>query len=205
MAEVAENQGAVGVRIEGVRNIRAVRRQVRLPLIGIEKLQLDSSPVYITPTWESARRISRAGAEIIALDCTDRPRPGGQLLAKIIQKAKQRLGAVIMADIATLEQGLASADLGADLVATTLHGYTENTQGCCEPAFKLLEGLVRQLNIPVVVEGRIHTPEQMRQAFDLGAYAVVVGTAITNIDWLVQRFADQAPHARRTEPSPEIE
>lgn len=197
MARVAEQRGAVGVRINGVKNIRAVRRRVNLALIGIEKLQFDDSPVYITPTWESVRRVCRAGADIVALDCTNRPRPHGQSLAKTIQNAREKLGGPIMADVATLEQGLAAASLGVDLVATTLCGYTEETQACRGPAFTLLENLVRQVKLPVIVEGKIHTPDQLRQAFDLGAFAVVVGTAITNLDWLVQRFNRETPRAKQ--------
>ena len=197
MARVAEQRGAVGVRINGVRNIRAVRRNVSIALIGIEKQQFDGSPVYITPTREAVRRVYSAGADIIALDCTDRPRPDGQSLAKIIQNAKEKLSAPIMADVATLEQGLTAAALGVDLVATTLYGYTEETKDCRGPAFALLENLVRQVRVPVIVEGRIHTPEQLRQAFDLGAFAVVVGTAITNLDWLTQRFIEETPRRRQ--------
>jgi N-acylglucosamine-6-phosphate 2-epimerase len=190
MARVAEQQGAVAVRINGVENIRAVRRRVSIALIGLEKRQFDGSPVYITPTWELVRHVYRAGADIVALDCTDRPRPDGQSLAKIIQNARGKLGAPVMADVATVEQGLAAVALGADLVATTLHGYTGEAQAFREPAFTLLESLVRQAEVPVIMEGRVHTPEQLRRAFDLGAFAVVVGTAITNLEWLVQRFIE---------------
>lgn len=197
MARVAEQRGAVGVRINGGRNIRAVCQSVDIALIGIEKQQFDESPVYITPTWESVRRVYRAGADIIALDCTDRPRPGGQSLAKTIQRAREQFNVPLMADIATLEEGLAAVDLGVDLVATTLYGYTEETKAWRGPGFTLLDNLVRQAKVPVIVEGRIHTPEQLRQAFELGAHAVVVGTAITNLDWLVQRFIEETPRKKK--------
>lgn len=193
LASTAEEQGAVGVRIRGARNIRAVRRTVQVPVIGIEKINCPDSAVYITPTMESVRRVHRAGAQIIAIDATGRPRPHRQLLADIIKKAKAEFKALIMADVATLQQGLEAAMLGVDVVGTTLYGYTEDTQLCQGPAFELAGRLVRELDIPVILEGRLHQPDQVRKAFDLGVYAVVVGTAITNLDWLVQRFVSACP------------
>ena len=193
LAAVAEEQGAVGVRIRGARNIRAVRRAVQIPVIGIEKINYPASDVYITPTMESVRRVQRAGAQIIAIDATERPRPHRQVLADTIKKAKGEFKALIMADVATLQQGLEAARLGVDLVGTTLCGYTEETQHCQGPALELAGSLVRELNIPVILEGRLHQPDQVRKAFDLGVHAVVVGTAITDIDWLIQRFISACP------------
>ena len=112
MATVAEQQGAVGVRIRGTRNIRAVRRAVGIPIVGIEKINYSDSAVYITPTLESVRRVHRAGAQIIAMDATERPRPRHQSLAEIIDAARTHLDALIMADVATLQQGLEAARLG---------------------------------------------------------------------------------------------
>lgn len=197
MARVAEENGAVGVRIRGARNIGAVRRAVQVPVIGIEKISYPGSEVYITPTLESVRRVHRAGAQIIALDGTGRRRPGHQSLANIIKTAKSELGALIMADIATFRQGLEAARLGVDLVGTTLCGYTEETRHCQGPALDLAAQLVRELNIPVVLEGRLHEPDQVRKAFDLGVHSVVVGTAITDLDWLIQRFISACPKSLR--------
>ncbi len=196
MAVAAQQNEAVGVRINGMRNIKAVRRTVDIPVIGIEKLSLPGYRVYITPTCDSVRRVCLAGADIIAMDFTHRKRPRGQSLAEIIKYAKQNLGAVIMADVATLEEGIRAAELGADLVATTLYGYTDTTQKCHGPAFEVLRDLVRQVKIPVVLEGWVQTPDEVRKAFDLGAYAVVVGSAITNIEWLVQRFVEATPRVQ---------
>ncbi len=196
LAAVAEQQGAVAVRINGTRNIRTVHRAVQIPILGIEKINDPDSSVYITPTLESVRRVHRAGAQIIALDGTERPRPHHQSLAEIIDASKTRLDALIMADVATLRQGLEAARLGVDLVSTTLYGYTEETQHCQGPAFDLARQLVRQVDIPVILEGRVHEPEQVRKAFDLGVYAVVVGTAITSIEWLTQRFVAACPNGK---------
>jgi N-acylglucosamine-6-phosphate 2-epimerase len=194
MAEAAQRGGAVGVRIAGVRNLRRVRRATTLPIIGIEKLRLRTSPVYITPTLLSIRRIHRAGADIIALDCTARKRPSNHSLEQAMDTAKRELRALIMADVATVEEGVRAVELGADLVSTTLSGYTEETQGNrAGPALHLLQRLVENVDVPIVLEGRVRTPQDVRRAFELGAYAVVVGTAITGIESLTREFAGAAP------------
>lgn len=201
MAAVAEQQGAVGVRIRGARNIRAVHRAVGIPIVGIEKTNYPDSAVYITPTLESVRRIHRAGAEIIALDATERARPYNQSLARIIDESRTRLGALLMADVATVQQGLEAAKHGVNLISTTLYGYTEETQDCQGPGFDLLRRLVQEVDLPVILEGRVHEPEQVRKAFDLGAYAVVVGTAITDFEWLTRRFVEACPTGHESRPA----
>ena len=197
LAAAAEEQGAVAVRIRGAHDIRAVRRAVRIPVIGIEKINYPDSPVYITPTLESVRRVHRAGAQIIAMDATERPRPRGQSLADIIEEAKAKFDTLFMADVATLQQGVAAARMGFDMVGTTLCGYTEETKHCKGPALSLARRLVREVDIPVILEGRVHKPEDVRKAFELGVYAVVVGTAITGFEWLSGRFINACPRAGR--------
>ena len=201
LTAVAEEQGAVAVRINGVPNIRAVRKAVQIPILGIEKINYPDSAVYITPTIESVRRVHRAGAHLIAIDGTERPRPHNQSLADTIDASKTDLDAIIMADVATLQQGLEAAKLGVDLVSTTLYGYTEETRHCQGPAFELARELVREVDIPVILEGRVHEPDHVRRAFDLGAHAVVVGTAVTNFEWLTRRFIEACPnnHGRGSE------
>jgi N-acylglucosamine-6-phosphate 2-epimerase len=205
LALVAEQQGAVGVRIDGPINIRAVRRTTTVPIVGIEKRRVAGCSVYITPTFAAIRRVSRAGADIVALDCTGRRRPKDERLDEIVQRAQRELTVPLMADVATLDEGLSAADLGADLISTTLHGYTETTANHCHPAFDLLKNLVRKTGLPVVLEGRVHTPGDLRRAFDLGAYAVVVGTAITNPEWLTRRFVEATPRARHRDAAVEVE
>ena len=197
LAIVAEGQGAVAVRIRGVRDIRAVRREVHIPVLGIEKIDDPQSEVYITPTIESVRRVHRAGAHIIAMDATQRPRPRGQSLASIVEAAKDDFNALLMADVATVQQGVEAARLGFDMVGTTLCGYTKETKHCKGPAFDLARKLVREVDVPVILEGRVHEPAHVRRAFDLGAFAVVVGTAITDIEWLSRRFIEACPKTRR--------
>jgi N-acylglucosamine-6-phosphate 2-epimerase len=193
IAAIAEEQGAVAVRIRGVRDIRAVLRTVHVPVLGIEKINDPDSEVYITPTLDSVRRVHRAGAQIIAMDATERPRPRGQPLAEIVAAAKANFEVLLMADVATLRQGVEAARLGFDMVGTTLCGYTEGTRHCKGPAFDLARRLVREVDIPVILEGRVHEPGHVRRAFDLGVHAVVVGTAITDFEWLSRRFIQACP------------
>ena len=193
LAAVAEGQGAAAVRIRGMRDIQAVLRAVHIPVIGIEKINDPDSEVYITPTLESVSRVYRAGAQIIAMDATERPRPRGQSLAEIIRTAKANCDALYMADIATIRQGVEAARLGFDMVGTTLCGYTKETQHSKGPAFHLARQLVKELDIPVILEGRVHEPDDVRRAFELGVYAVVVGTAITDFEWLSRRFIEACP------------
>lgn len=179
MALAARDGGAKGLRANGPEDIRAVRG-AGLPVIGIHKVFSDEFPVYITPDFEAAAAIVEAGAEIVALDCTMRPR-NGQSPDVLIRRIREELRAEVFADISTFDEGLAAADWGATYVATTLSGYTDYTEPRPEhPDLDLLEKLARRLSIPVVAEGRYNRPEWVRRGFDAGAHAVVVGTMITN-------------------------
>jgi N-acylglucosamine-6-phosphate 2-epimerase len=188
-ALTAELNGAAGVRINSPRHISATKQRVTVPIIGIEKVESDVSEVYITPTFEIASRIAASGAEIIAVDATRRPRPMGEKIEKLIRLIQENLRRPVLADIATFEDGLFAADYGAEIVATTLCGYTTESKGQPLPALDLLEKLAGRLSIPVICEGGVSSPEQVREAFNRGAFAVVVGTAITGVDKLVERFA----------------
>lgn len=194
LAATAELNGAVGVRIDGPVNIRAVRAAARVPILGIEKTNLDGSDVYITPTFESARRVAVSGADVIALDGTSRPRPGSESVAAIISRIKAELGQSVMADVSAFDEGVRAAEeFGADLVSTTLSGYTHVTAGIEKPDFWLVERLASRLSVPVVCEGRLRTPNDVRRAFRCGAFSVVVGAAITGVDWLVKHFKAATP------------
>jgi N-acylglucosamine-6-phosphate 2-epimerase len=193
LAQVAEQNGAVGVRIAGPANISAVRLALGVPVLGIEKISSESSSVYITPTYESARRIASAGADVIALDGTSRVRPGGETCRQIIARIKDELELPVMADVAIFEEGIRAAEeFGADIVSTTLSGYTPETVGIDAPDFRLIERLANRCSVPIVSEGRLHSPSDVRRAFECGSFAVVVGTAITGIDWLVRKFVAAA-------------
>lgn len=190
MARAAEVGGAVGIRANGVEDIRAIRQLVKLPIIGINKITHDGYDVFITPTLESARQVAAAGADIIAMDATLRNRPDGLSTAQAIKQYKSELGKLIMADISTLEEGLAAVEAGADIVATTLSGYTSYSRQQEAPDFLLIAELAARTATPIIAEGRMVTPEDARRALEMGAHAVVIGTAITAIDWVTQHYVN---------------
>jgi putative N-acetylmannosamine-6-phosphate epimerase/N-acetylglucosamine kinase-like BadF-type ATPase len=178
MAAAAAAGGALGIRANGPADVAAIRSTVDLPIIGINKLG-DPGGVYITPTAAAAAEVVRAGASVVAIDGTNRKRPDGSTLAEQISSIHNELGVLVMADVDTLKAGIAARQAGADLVATTLSGYTGGPvpDG---PDVDLVAALAERLDCPVLAEGRYWTPEQVREAIAAGAYAVIVGTAITN-------------------------
>ncbi len=191
MAEASLRNGASAVRLESPEHIGAVRRRCPDALIvGLWKRTYPDSSVYITPGWEEIQAVWAAGADVVALDATARPRPGGVALAELIVRARQQLGAVLMADVDSLANGLEAARLGCPWVGTTLYGYTELTAQCSPPAWDLLGPLREQLPAAtaLICEGGIASPEQAARALALGADAVVVGTAITGIDLQVRAY-----------------
>jgi N-acylglucosamine-6-phosphate 2-epimerase len=188
MAQAAINQGAAGIRIDTPSHIQAVRTKTNLPIIGLWKQQIPGYEVYITPRFSDAQAIAEASADIIAIDATSRPRPDGETVANLITRIHNELGKPVMADIDTLENALMAVTAGADILGTTLYGYTPETKHLNPPGFSLLTELVQKLEIPVICEGGIATPEMAQQALKLGADAVVVGTAITGVDSLAQQF-----------------
>lgn len=190
MALAARDGGAVAIRANGPDDIRAVKA-AGLPVIGIHKVFSDAYPVYITPDFAAAEAIVAAGADVVALDCTQRPRDG-EPPEVLVRRIREDLGAEVFADISTQAEGLAAAEWGATYVATTLSGYTEATQPKpVEPDLALLEALASRLSVPVIAEGRYNTPALVRQAFDAGAHAVVVGTMITNPREITRMFVAQ--------------
>ena len=191
MAEASLNNGAVGVRLESPEHIGAVRRRCPEALIiGLWKRTFPESSVYITPGWTEIQAVWAAGADVIALDATERARQGGAQLPALLQRAKQELGTCLMADVDSLENGLRAAQWGCDWVGTTLYGYTEATASLQPPAWPLLGPLREQLpaEVLLICEGGIASAQQARQALDGGADAVVVGTAITGVDLQVAAY-----------------
>jgi N-acylglucosamine-6-phosphate 2-epimerase len=189
MAKAAVMQGAAGVRIDTPEHVKEVRSQLpNIPIIGLWKKQFPESEVYITPCYEQAVAIASSGADIIAIDATLRERPNGETVPEIIEKIHSKLGKQVMADIDTIESAIAAADAGADYIGTTLYGYTPSTQHCSPPGYSLLKEIVEKLQVKAICEGGISSPEEAKKALDLGAYAVVVGGAITGIDLKVKAF-----------------
>ncbi len=196
-AETAAQNGAVGVRIDAPANIAAVRRTVALPILGIYKIICEPSEVYITPTIESARQIAAAGADIIALDATFRTRPNAENISEIVGQIRLETDKGVSADVATFEEGVRAAEeIGFDAVITTLSGYTPETKHIIEPDFALVEKLARRLSVPIICEGRLRSPADVRRAFECGALAVVVGGAITGVDGLIRDFAAALPSVK---------
>jgi N-acylglucosamine-6-phosphate 2-epimerase len=190
MTCAAQDGGAVGVRIEGIENLRAVRRRVALPIIGLIKREYPGFEPYITPTLSEVGAAIGEGAEIVAFDATARPRPDGSDLIDIV-RAIHAAGRLAMADCSTAQDASAASAAGADILATTLCGYTEQTRGHALPALDVVAEISRTGGF-CVCEGGVTSPAGVRAALDAGAAAVVVGSAITNVDWLVREFAGAA-------------
>lgn len=194
MMESVINGGASALRLAGVRDVKNAKKSFKVPVIGLTKPDIIPDNwkqiVYITPTINDAKELIEAGADIIAFDGTSRPRPKEDLKA-IIEYIKGS-NRISMADISTLEEGIEARRLGADIISTTLSGYTQNSlSDSDEPDFELLKRLVENLDCPVVLEGRIWEPEQVYKAFKLGAYSVVIGSAVTRPQLIAKRFCER--------------
>lgn len=194
MMQSVVNGGAAGLRVAGKRDVKSAKMMFDIPIIGLTKP--DKLPenwmevVYITPTIKEVEELIEAGADVIAFDGTSRPRECTieDMVKKI--KASNRLS---MADIATFEEGLNCEKLGVDILSTTLSGYTKESQTeSYEPDFELLEKLVKNTKLPVILEGKIWEPNQVKKAFELGAHCVVIGSAITRPQLITKRFLEGA-------------
>ncbi len=188
LAQASINQGAVAVRLDTPEHVRAVREKISAPILGLWKQQIPGYEVYITPQFHHARAISEAGADIIAIDATIRDRPGGETVASLIGSIHRELNKPVMADVDSLAVAIAAARAGADLIGTTLYSYTPQTSHQKPPGWELLTQIRQTLDLPVLCEGGIASAEMARRAIDLGAYAVVVGTAITGVDVQVNAY-----------------
>jgi N-acylglucosamine-6-phosphate 2-epimerase len=192
MARSAIQGGAVGLRINGPVDVAAIRQSVapkhEYPIIGLFKHDLPGFAVRITPTLAHAEELARAGANIIALDATSRLHPERRDAAGLIQAVQSATGLPVLADISTVEEGLAAEEAGAEAVSTTLSGYTPYSPQQEAPDLNLIAALAEKLSIPVMAEGRISTPEQAHNALAAGAFAVVVGSAITRPWWITEQF-----------------
>jgi N-acylglucosamine-6-phosphate 2-epimerase len=192
--------GAHGLRLEGKENIAAVRAVTKLPIIGLSKAKNLSETdrlgcVYITATFDDAKELAEAGADIVAVDATLRARPNGEKLKDLVEQIHRVLKLPVMADISRLEEADNAASLGVDLISTTLFGYTKETAGTTEsgPALHLLAEIRNHTEVPAVLEGRVWQPHEVTSAFQLGAHAVVVGSAITRPQLITARFAKAIP------------
>lgn len=190
MAKAAKMGGAVGIRANSEKDVKAIKEAVDLPIIGLNKRNIEGFEMFITPTVEDAVVIAEAGAHIIAIDGTKRKRPDGYTLKETIETLKSK-GIKVMADISTYDEGVYAEKVGADYVSTTLSGYTSYSEQFPRPNFELLEQLTERLTIPVVAEGNIKTGDEALRALELGAEFVVVGSAITRPQMIVEGFVSK--------------
>ncbi|AWV33421.1 MULTISPECIES: N-acetylmannosamine-6-phosphate 2-epimerase [Paenibacillus] len=186
MARAAVQSGAIGIRTNGVPDIVAIKKEVNVPVIGLIKRDIPGSAIFITPTLDEVKAIVSAKAEIIALDVTNREERL-ESVKPLIEYAHLR-GVLVMADISTFEEGLAAEKLGVDFIGTTLSGYTPYSTQQEGPDLVLIQQLSGSVNIPVVAEGRIWTPEDAAKAKNAGASYVVVGSAITRPQLITSRY-----------------
>ena len=191
MAVAAMYGGAVGIRANSVSDILEIRKEVKLPVIGIIKSLYDDSDVYITPSMKEVDELMTVRPEIIALDATKRMRPGKRSLEDFFAEVRAKYPEqIFMADCSTLEEGLNAAKIGFDILGTTLSGYTSYSKGSELPNMKLIQQLVESGEKPVIAEGGIWTPEQLKHILGTGVLAAVVGTAITRPMEITKRFVN---------------
>lgn len=186
-ARAALDGGAAGIRANGADDVRAIRSITNVPILAIEKITMDDGKILITPSFDGARRLVEAGADIIAVDCTARGQHHGAL--DRLRQLKQELGIPVAADIATMEEAVAATKAGADVVLSTMRGYTAETEQITRFDPEFITALTRACPVPVIAEGRINTEEDAREAITAGAFAVVVGTAITRPHEITRKFS----------------
>ena len=180
--------GAKGLRIEGFKNLKVIKKNLNLPVIGIKKRVIKNYPIIITPLLSDVEKLSELGAEIIAFDSTLRERPNsvGSLISKI-HSCKR----IAMADCSTIKDAINAIENGADILSTTLSGYTNEKLPPKNPDFKLLNQLIKKFKVPIIAEGRFNTPVFYQKASKSGAHAVFVGTALNRIELITKSFLDE--------------
>lgn len=194
MALAAKEGGAVGIRANSKEDILEIKRVVDLPVIGIVKRDYEDSDIYITPTMKEIDELMEAGADIIALDATDRLRPGKLALEDFIKEIRKEYEDVLlMADCSTYEEAVNADKLGFDFIGTTLVGYTEESKGIQvnKNDFELIKNILNSVSKPVIAEGNIDTPEKARRVLEIGCYSVVVGSIITRPQIITKKFTEE--------------
>ena len=180
--------GAKALRIEGFKNLKLIKKNLNLPVIGIKKRVSKKHPIIITPLLSDVEKLSELGAEIIAFDSTLRERPYsiGSLISKI-HSCKR----IAMADCSTIKDAIIAVENGADILSTTLSGYTNKKLPPKNPDFNLLNQLIKKFKVPIIAEGRFNTPLFYKKAIKAGAHAVVVGTALNRIELITKSFLNE--------------
>lgn len=191
MAKAAVMGGAVGIRANTPEDITQIRKEVSVPVIGLLKRTYPGNDMFITPTMEEVTQVMTAFPDVLAIDATARPRPDGKTLCDLVGQIREKYPDVLlMADISDYEEAEYAQKLEFDFVGTTLYGYTAQTKGKAVPNFDLLEQCVQKLSVPVIAEGGIKTPSQLKKAISLGACAAVIGGAITRPQNITKDFTD---------------
>lgn len=190
MARAAKQAGARMIRTSSVRDIVEIKEETGLPVIGLIKREYPGYTGRITMTMREVDECVQAMADIVSIDCTFNERGDGLTPGEFLRQVKEKYpNIIIMADCATLEEAVAAYEAGADLVGSTMNGYTPQTRDCKgDPNYDLVRDMVAALPCPVIAEGRVHTPEQARRMLEIGAWAVVVGGAITRPLEIATRF-----------------
>ena len=189
MAHAAKLGGAKGIRANSIEDIKEIKKNVDLPIIGIIKKVYEGSDVFITPTIEEVDALYREKVDIIALDATKRVRPDGKTISQVFPQYREKYSnQLFMADCSTLEEAEEAYRLGFDCLGTTLSGYTAYSKDRELPDLELIKQMVERFDIPVIAEGGIWTPEELKNVFDLGVHCAVVGTAITRPMEITKKF-----------------
>lgn len=193
MAWAAERAGASGIRANSVVDIQAIQDKVDLPIIGLLKIDYPDSDIYITPTMKEMRRIASTGVQVVACDVTGRKRPHDEKLIDIVKQMREEFpDTLLMADTATLDNVKEASDLGFDIIGTTMHGYTPDSQGLniADNDFEYLKDVLKIAKGRVIAEGKIDTPQKAKKCIELGCHAVVVGGAITRPQQIATKFVE---------------
>jgi len=190
MAKAALMGGAIGIRANSPSDCAKIKQNVDLPIIAIYKKVYGTSNVYITPTIKEVKELLDVKPEIIAVDATKRTRPNGKTLEEFFREIKRIYKGLIMADISNVEEGIEAARIGFDIVSTTLSGYTEYTLNRAKPDMELIKSLKDILKIPIIAEGNVDLPSKAINCLEAGAWAVVVGGAITRPQLITKKFVD---------------
>ena len=189
MARAAKQAGTPAIRTSSIRDVIAIKEETGLPVIGLVKVKYEGFESYITPTMKEVDDLIAAGSDVIAFDCTNQKRGDGKTISEYISEVRAKYpDAILMADISTYEEGVNAWKLGMDIVGTTMSGYTSYSPKLPGPDYELVKKLVATVDIPVIGEGRVHSPEQAVEMLNAGAFAVVVGGAITRPLEIATRF-----------------
>lgn len=193
MARAAKAAGSPAIRTSSIRDVKDIKEETKLPVIGLIKKNYEGSEVYITPTMKEVDDLVKAEADIVALDCTFSKRVNDEPINIFIKNIKEKYpNIVLMADISTYEEGINAYKCGVDIIGTTMNGYTDQSIEANISNLELVSRLAKEVPIPIIAEGKIHYPYQVKEMLDAGAFAVVVGGAITRPLEIAKRFIDAA-------------